>query len=207
MDTCITGADTQHLNRARRRIFTYNVFNVIRPIGFWRSDCILVSDGYRAPRIQKTKTTSASHLGGHRYLLLISHAPSAAVEATRHQDYVRPHPLAHFDEYEIQLSRAFADRTRWEERVSHRAGPRRIRSLLLMRELDLSLHAWDLLDSIDAPASVNDDLAAFSLAEAAPVVEELRALELYGPASLGPTDGAGERLIALSGRSSPTRQS
>jgi len=145
--------------------------------------------------------------GGHRYLLLISHAPSAAVEATRHQDYVRPHPLAHFDEYEIQLSRAFADRTRWEERVSHRAGPRRIRSLLLMRELDLSLHAWDLLDSIDAPASVNDDLAAFSLAEAAPVVEELRALELYGPASLGPTDGAGERLIALSGRSSPTRQS
>jgi uncharacterized protein (TIGR03086 family) len=138
--------------------------------------------------------------GGHRYLLLIEGAPLATVEATRNEDYLTPDPVLRFHIYEDPLRRAFADRSRWERQINHRAGPRSIRTLLLMRELELTLHGWDLLDSVGATTCIDEDLATLLLAEAMPIVDELRALDMYKPARARATGSAGQRLIAATGR-------
>jgi uncharacterized protein (TIGR03086 family) len=140
--------------------------------------------------------------GGHRYLLLVSGAPATEVEATRGQNYLAPDPVSCFSMYEDPLHEVFSDRSRWDDPVTHRAGPRSVRTLMLMRELELTLHSWDLLDSIGTLSHIDDDLAAYLLVEAISTVDELRVLGFYGAALESMAEGSGKTLLAATGRDS-----
>lgn len=140
--------------------------------------------------------------GGHRYLLLIARAPAAGVEATRGTDYAGDNPRAYFVAYEDPLRHQFSLPAQRDTVVQHRAGPVTLSTLLLMRTLDLTLHAWDLTESIPGSSRpITEELATYLLGEAAPVLDLLRRIGLYEPAyPPPPSSTASARLLSTSGR-------
>ena len=131
----------------------------------------------------------ANHVvgGEQRYLLLLRDAEPAEVEATRGRDHIGDPARA----YAIRswlLDEQFRQAGALQRTVRHRAGDRSGLELLRMRVIERALHAWDLVD--------------YLLVNCLPLVTDLQAKGLFGPASPGgsPAQSPMERLLRLTGR-------
>ncbi|RIK14853.1 MAG: TIGR03086 family protein [Acidobacteria bacterium] len=145
----------------------------------------------------------ANHVAGgaHRYRLLV--VGESGVEETRTQDHVGGDPVGSFWQHERAL-REVATSEVLGRMVPHRAGPRRVDQLLVMRGNDMALHAWDIASAAGHPWPVGEDLAGWLLENAGPVIDELREAGFFAE-PLQPTgDSSRDRLLARAGRRGPT---
>lgn len=137
--------------------------------------------------------------GGHRYAMLLRGQSAADTAATRGNDYLGTDSVAEFWRYE-QMMRAAADTADVGRLVDHRAGPRSAMALLQMRVMELTLHTYDLCVGCRTAWDPPDDLVSYVLTEIAPIIDELRALGMFGAATPARSTSPGERLLAFTGR-------
>ena len=137
--------------------------------------------------------------GNRRYVLLLTGAPTTAVEALRNLDHLGEDPGESFRTTAAEVAAAFEERGALERVVHHRRGDLYGAELLVMRITEHALHGWDLARAIGADESIDP-----------PVVETILAAVDADPTSIEragftPTAGAAEltgvaRLLALTGR-------
>ncbi|MFJ9365558.1 TIGR03086 family metal-binding protein [Nocardia sp. NPDC101769] len=135
--------------------------------------------------------------GAHRYALLLSGAEN--VEHTRGLDYLEEDPVEVFWRYEREL-RKTSTAADLDALVSHRAGPRSGWTLLIMRAMDLALHAKDLADSTSQQWLPSVELAKFLVASCEGIIDELRSKGMFDPAGTPLSQEPQDVLLAMAGR-------
>jgi uncharacterized protein (TIGR03086 family) len=142
--------------------------------------------------------------GNRRYVVLLSGAPTAEVEALRHLEHLGEDPISAFTETAAELTDAFHTPGALEMTVHHRLSDRSGAELLVMRVIEHTLHGWDLARAIGADDRLDPDIAATLLAafDADPSMLGRTSFPPVQPvAGLDPE----HRLLAITGRSYPTR--
>jgi uncharacterized protein (TIGR03086 family) len=137
--------------------------------------------------------------GNRRYVLLLTGAPTAEVEALREIDHLTTDPVADFTTTTAEIAAAFRRPDALEVIVHHRHGDRYGAELLVMRIGEHALHGWDLARAIGADDTIDPPVVEVMLAAiAADPTSPARA----GFAPLPDADQLTgvERLLALSGR-------
>lgn len=119
--------------------------------------------------------------------------------ATRGKDYIGNDALGKFWHHEHTM-RIAAESADLAAPVEHRLGPRSGTVLLNMRIMDLTLHANDLRVGAGKQWSPSDWLTTYLLREVGPVIEELRAIGVFGPATTPRSGNSRDRLLGLAGR-------
>lgn len=143
--------------------------------------------------------------GGERYAMLLNGAAAERVAATRGNDYLGDDAVAAFRRQENAF-RTAAEVSDLGSLVAHRAGPRTGATLATMRVMELALHAHDLCVATAQPWHPSPRIVDFLLAEAAPVIDELREQGMFDPAVEPRVDALpAERLLAFAGRSGTPR--
>lgn len=146
----------------------------------------------------------ANHVvgGEQRYLLLLRDAEPAEVEATRGQDHIGDDPARAYGFRSRLLDEQFRQPGALQSTVRHRAGDRSGLELLRMRVIERALHAWDLARTLGLDDSLGPGLVDYLLGNCLPLVTDLQAQGLFGPASPGggPAQPPMERLLRLTGR-------
>lgn len=137
--------------------------------------------------------------GGERYGMLLAGRTADDTATTRGNDYVGNGPLALFWAHENAF-RAAASIADLSVSVDHRAGPRTGHSLVDMRIMDLTLHAYDLSGGLRVRWQPSDRLVRYLLDEIPLTIAELRRLDLFGPAIATSSDNPADQLLALAGR-------
>ncbi len=142
--------------------------------------------------------------GAERYALLLDGADAAATAATRGRDYLAREGAGDggvdvFWDCEHRFREA-AERADPNALVDHVAGRRPGAALTVMRVMELTLHSRDLAVALGTPWSPPTALVDAVLAEAADVIDELRAAGYFGPALDPVSDDPGDRLLAFAGR-------
>ncbi|MBY0443447.1 MAG: TIGR03086 family protein [Mycobacteriaceae bacterium] len=76
--------------------------------------------------------------------------------------------------------------------------------LLRMRVAELAIHAWDITSSLEATSTIDNDLAAYLLDRATPILRTQRQHGYFADVEpANPDAPASTRLLALTGRSMP----
>jgi uncharacterized protein (TIGR03086 family) len=137
--------------------------------------------------------------GGERYTMLLRGQSAEATAATRNNDYLSGDPVQTFWLHEHAMRRA-ANAADLAADVDHRAGRRPGLVLLNMRIMELSLHAHDLCIGTANPWRPGEALVTYLLNEVRPLIDELRSLGLFGPASASASDRPADEVLAMAGR-------
>jgi uncharacterized protein (TIGR03086 family) len=137
--------------------------------------------------------------GNRRYVVLLTGAPTAEVEALRDLDHLGDDPDRAFAQTSAELIAAFARPGALEVTVHHRQGDRSGSDLLTMRVMEHALHGWDLARSIGAddgidPGVVDTLLGAFD------TDETLLVRSGYPPSNPPAAADPQRRLLILTGR-------
>jgi uncharacterized protein (TIGR03086 family) len=102
--------------------------------------------------------------GNRRYVVLLSGAPTAEVEALRDLEHLGDDPLRAFIETATEMTEAFHHPGALEMTVHHRLGDRCGAELLVMRVIEHTVHGWDLARAIGADDRLDPDIVATLLA-------------------------------------------
>jgi uncharacterized protein (TIGR03086 family) len=146
----------------------------------------------------------ANHVvgGEQRYLLLLRDAEPAEVEATRGRDHIGDDPARAYAIRSRLLDDQFRQPGALQRTVRHRAGDRSGLELLRMRVMERALHAWDLARTLGLDDTLGPGVVDYLLGNCLPLVTDLQAKGLLGPAGPGgsPAQPPMERLLRLTGR-------
>lgn len=137
--------------------------------------------------------------GAQRYAILLDGGSAADTAATRGVDYIGADAVGSFWEQEHRLREA-AEHADLSALVDHRAGRRTGASLMHLRLLELTLHSKDLADALGVEWTPPAELVAHLLDVGTPIIEDLRALGLFGPELPAASDHPADRLLAVAGR-------
>lgn len=134
--------------------------------------------------------------------MLLHGSHSVETNTLRALDHLGDDPVGAFAALSDEMSKAFREPGALRRTVHHPAGDRRGRTLLDMRVMDFTIHAWDLATAIGADASLDPELVARLWGVLPAMVPELATLGYFRSASdQPPVDAPLEiRLLHLTGR-------
>jgi uncharacterized protein (TIGR03086 family) len=137
--------------------------------------------------------------GNQRYIVLLSGAPTAEVEAFRDLDHLGDDPLLAFADTSAAMIEAFHRPGALETTVHHRLGDRSGAELLVMRVIEHTVHGWDLAVAIGVDSQLDPAVAATVLGafDSDPtMLDRTSFLPVDLPADLDPE----HRLLMIAGR-------
>lgn len=174
-----------------------------------RLQLVRADDWARAtPCIEWTVSDLVNHVVGgcRRYTMLLHGAHPDETNALRGLDHLGADPVGAFGALADEMSNAFREPSALNRMVHHPAGDRSGRTLLEMRIMDFTIHAWDLARAIGSDDSLDPDLVARLWDGLPALVAELAPWGYFRPASgQPPADGPLQlRLLHLTGRSPET---
>jgi uncharacterized protein (TIGR03086 family) len=137
--------------------------------------------------------------GNRRYVVLLTGAPTAEVEALRDVEHLGDDPARAFAETSAEMIAAFHQPGALEMTVYHRLGDRSGAELLVMRVIEHTLHGWDLARSIGADDYLDDEIVTTLLAafDADPTMLARSSFRAIDPPR---TAAPEQRLLAITGR-------
>ena len=146
----------------------------------------------------------ANHVVGgcRRYTMLLHGSDSVETNALRSLDHLGDDPVNSFAAFADVMFEAFREPGALARTVHHPAGDRSGRTLLEMRIMDFTIHAWDLATAIGSDDSLDPELVARLWDVLPSIVPELAGLGYFRSASgQPPVDAPLEtRLLHLTGR-------
>jgi uncharacterized protein (TIGR03086 family) len=137
--------------------------------------------------------------GNRRYVVLLTGAPTAEVEALRTLDHLGTDPIAAFAETSADVVAAFHQPGAMEMVVHHRLGDRSGAELLVMRIIEHAVHGWDLARSIGAVDQIDPEVT-HTVLDAFDADPELLTRTSFTPGRPPPGSDPKRRLLILTGR-------
>jgi len=148
----------------------------------------------------------ANHVcgGALRYAHYLRGGMPDEIAWTRTADNVGDDPRAAHDKLSAELRTLFARPGAGSIRAHHPMLTVSGGVLLRMRVEELAVHAWDIASALDATAMIDNDLAAYILDRAAPILRAQRERGYFADVEPATPDApAPVRLLALTGRVIP----
>lgn len=138
--------------------------------------------------------------GNRRYVVLLTGAPTAEVEALRNVEHLGADPTLDFIESSASVAAAFRGPGAMQRTVHHRLGDRSGAELLVLRVMEHAVHGWDLARAIGVDDRIDPEVTQTLLAAFAADPGILGRVG-FGPATVPDDAEPQRRLLILTGRS------